>query len=103
IAINTGMRTPTAKLVRAACKQFDEENLTVEQALKELFNQYPGNNDLPHVLLKVVALNRLYSTQIFAVLDVARHIHRHAQEIDSALAAGSPEIVEKIAKVTLSR
>ena len=100
--MNTAPRTPTAELVQAACEEFDQENLIVEQALKELFSQYPGNSYHPHVLLKVVALNRLYSTQIFAVHDVARHIHQQAQNVDSALAIGSPEIVDKIAKVTIS-
>ncbi|MGB9456265.1 MAG: hypothetical protein WCB12_09495 [Bryobacteraceae bacterium] len=90
---------PTQERVRAACKDFDQENLIVEQALNELFGRYPGNNDLPHVLLKVAALNSLYSTQIFAVVEVARNIY--AQDIDSALAAGSPEIVDKIARITI--
>ena len=55
-----------------------------------------------------MALNYLYSTQIFVysttlpdVEDVARHIHRNAQSIDSALAAGSPEVVDTIAKVAV--
>lgn len=34
-------------------------------------------------------------------MDVALHIHGSAQIIDSALSAGSPEIVDKIAKVTI--
>lgn len=96
------LRTPTPELVVAACKEFDQENLIVERALKDLFKQYPDNNDHSQVLLKVVVLNRLYSTQIFAVHDVARHIHQQARDIDSALATGSPEIVDKIARVTLS-
>jgi hypothetical protein len=96
------VRTPTADFVTAACKEFDQQNLTTEQALKELFSRYPGNSDHPQVLLKVVALNRLYSTQIFAVHDVARHIHQQARDVDSALANGSPEIVDRIARVTLS-
>jgi hypothetical protein len=99
--MNTILRRPTLDLVTAACEKFDKENLIIEQALKELFNQYPHNSDLSRVLLKVVALNRLYSTQILAVMDVAQHIHRNAQDIDSALAAGSPQIVDKIARVTI--
>ena len=102
------MNTPTAERVRAACKEFDREELAIEQALKELFSQYSGNSDLSHVLLKVVALNTLYSTQIFAhseklpnVVDVARHIHKNAKKIDAALAVGSPEIVETIAWVSV--
>jgi hypothetical protein len=96
--MEAALTIPTQELVRAACKDFDE-NLIVEQALSELFGRYPSNNDLPHVLLKVAALNSLYSTQIFAVVEVARNIH--AQDIDPALAAGSPEIVHKIAKITI--
>jgi hypothetical protein len=98
----TVLRRPTVDLVAEACKEFDKENLIIERALKELFNQFPGNSDLSHVLLNVVALNRLYSTQILAVMDVTQHIHRNAQDIDSALGAGSPQIVNKIARVTIS-
>jgi hypothetical protein len=107
--MSTELTTPTEERVRTACKEFDRENLDVEEALKELFNQYPSNSDMRHVLLKVVALNSLYSTQIFVysekvpnVLDVAQHIHKNAKEIDSALAVGSPEIVDTIAVVTVS-
>ena len=93
---------PNQSLVRAACKRFDEENAVVEQALAELFRQYPTNDNEAHVLLKVVALNRLYSTNILAVHDVARHIYQHAQEVDDALRVGSPEVVDLIANVTIS-
>jgi hypothetical protein len=100
------LAAPTEKLVRAACEEFDRDNSLVEQSLSELFRQYPTNTDLRHVLLKVVALNALYSTQIHVyarivpnVLDVAEHIQRNAEEIDSALAIGSPEVVDRIAAV----
>jgi hypothetical protein len=103
------LRTPTAALVRAACEDFDRDNPVVEPALKELFSQYPDNNDIRHVLLKVVALNALYSTQIPIysqkipnALDVAQNIHQNAQDIDSALEAGSPGIVETIAWVSIA-
>ena len=89
--------TPTVDLVRAAAKRFDDENSIVEQALRDLFGQYPHNNNEAHVLLKVVALNRLYSTNIYAVHHMAHHIFQQAEEIDSALAAGSPIVVDKIA------
>jgi hypothetical protein len=92
---------PNEHRVRMACEKFDEENVIVERALKELFTQYRDNDDHAHVLLKVVTLNRLYSTNILAVHDVAKHIYERAQGIDSALAVGSPEIVDEIAKVTI--
>ncbi len=96
----------TAELVRTACEEFDRENQDVERALAELFHHYPENRDFSHVLLKAVALNSLYSTQIpmytktrSNILDVASHIHQMGERVDSALAAGSPEIVDAIADV----
>ncbi len=71
---------PTVDRVRVACEEFNKEYSVTEQALKELFNQYHGNNNHPHVLLKVVALNRLYSAGILAVHDAANHIYQQAQE-----------------------
>jgi hypothetical protein len=94
--------TPTTARIEAACKKFDKENAVAEPALEDLFRQYPRNDNHPHVLVKVVALNRLYNTQIFAVYDVASHIHEEARCIDDALPTGSPEIVDRIAKVTIS-
>jgi len=99
--MNSILRIPTSELVRVTCDTFDRNNLIVKQALSELFSLFVPNTNLPHVLLKVVTLNRLYSTQILAVMDVARHIHDNAKNIDSALSAGSHEIVDKIAKVTI--
>ncbi len=92
---------PTADLVRAACREFDEENRVAEETLGELFQQYRANHDLRHVLCKVVVLNRLYWTQILGDMDVALHINRNVPDIDLALASGSPEIVDRIAKVTI--
>jgi hypothetical protein len=106
--MKTMLTIPTEALVRAACKKFDREESVIEESLKELFNQYPGNGDLRHVLLKVVALNSLYSTLITIhseerpnVVDVAQHIHKNAHKIDSALAAGSTAIVGTISWVTV--
>src|ERR1035441_10253423 len=97
---------PTEQLVSAACEAFDRDNLVTEQALTELFRQYPGNEALHHVFLKVVTLNTLYQTQLRLysetipdLTDVARHIHENAQEIDAAFADGLPEIVDKIANI----
>jgi len=95
------LQTPTAERIKAACEKFDRDNELTEQSLAELFRQYPGNDDPRHVLLKVVAINSLYHTSIFAVETVARHIQANSKEIDSALAAGSPEAVNLIAKVTI--
>jgi hypothetical protein len=92
---------PTADRVLAACNKFNEQDV-VEQALTELFGRYPRNDSNPHVLLKVASLNALYHTNILALEDVARHIYERGREVDSALALGSPEIVDTIAVITIS-
>jgi len=93
---------PTADCVLAAGNKFERENALTERALTELFGQFPRNDNNAHILLKVVAVNSLYYTQILAVHDVARHIYEHGKDIDSALSAGSPEIVDTIAAVTIA-
>jgi hypothetical protein len=107
--MNTVVTTPTEELVRAACVEFDRQNSVIEEALTELFSQYPDNSVLRHVLLKVVALNSLYSTQIGVyceaipnIVDVARHIHQNFRAIDAGLGAHSPEVVDRIAMVIVS-
>jgi hypothetical protein len=92
---------PTPEGVFAACERFDRENDLTERALAELFGQYPGNENDAHILLKVVALNGLYHTQILALHDVANHIYERGKDIDSALRVGSPEIVDTIAEVVI--
>jgi len=93
---------PNPSSVSDACERFNKEYAVVERALAELFRQYPTNDDEAHVLLKVVALNRLYSAGILAVEGVARLIYEHRQEVDGALKADppSPEAVDKIVELT---
>lgn len=94
---------PNPSSVRDACERFDKENAVVERALAELFRQYPTNDDEAHVLLKVVARNRLYFANILAVGEVARLIYEHKQEVDGLLNADppSPEAVDKIVELTV--
>lgn len=102
--------TPTPERVRAACDEFEQKYRVVEGALGWLFAQYPSNDDLRHVLLKVVALSSLYGTRIFAysekipnLVDVALHIRNSAAEIGSALSVGAPEVVERISRVSVAK
>jgi hypothetical protein len=103
------MTIPNEERVKAACDEFDRDNREVEEALAALFGIYRDNRFLHQVLLKVATLNALYSTRIPVysevlpnVLDVARHICQNAHDIDSALLAGSPEIVDRIAVIAVS-
>jgi len=102
-AMETKPTVPNPSSVRDKRDQFDNKFTVVERALAELFRQYPTNDDEAHVLLKVVALNRLYSTGILAVEGVARHIYEHAEEVDGALKGNppSPEVVDQIVAFTI--
>jgi hypothetical protein len=99
--MTTPLQIPTATQVKAACERFDKENHLVEQTLTELFREHPRNDEPSRVLLKVVAVNALYQTSIFALETVARHIHANHSEIDAALASGSPSAVEMISKINV--
>jgi hypothetical protein len=101
ITMTAPLQKPTPEQVRAACARYDHDNQLTEQALAELLRQYPNNTDLRHVLLKVVAVNSLEHTHIFALEAVARHILSDIPELDRDLAAGSPDAVHKIAKVDI--
>ena len=99
--MDASLIVPNANLVDAACEQFDRENGVVENALGDLFALYPANDNSSHVLLKVVALNSLYSTRILAVLKLAAHICEQGAKLDTALAAGLPEAVDSVACVNI--
>jgi hypothetical protein len=86
---------PTPELVAAVGRQFDDENVLIEQSLTDLFGQFPKNTELAHIYLKVFMLNKLYNTFVLAVVPMATNIKSH--NIDADLAQGSPEIVDKIA------
>ncbi len=104
--MNEQWTEPTADHVTNACKQFADGANEPDAALFELFAHYPKNTDLRHVLLKIVALNALYSTMIRVyskitptVYEVASHIAAIGDEIDSGLIAGSPDLVPKISRI----
>jgi hypothetical protein len=99
--MTTPFQPPNAERIKAACAQFDKAHELADKSLAELFRQYPNNSDPRHVLLKVAAIDSLYHTCVFALDEVARHIAHNIEGIDAALAAGSPEVVGRIAHVVI--
>lgn len=61
---------------------------------------YPNNTDIKQVIIKVSALNDFYSTNIFKVFNVAKHIID--LNIDERLAINDVTLVNDIAKVQVS-
>jgi hypothetical protein len=90
---------PTVALVHAEEQNFDRDNEMIERALTELIKQFPKNTDMPQILIKVAAINQLYSTNIYAVWQVAAHIAK--LNIDADLEVGEVQLVRKIAQVTI--
>lgn len=88
---------PTVGLVLEKAEEFDRQNKVIEDAITELVAQFPENTHLAHVLLKVVAINSLYSTQILGVYAVAKEIH--SRNIDARLNGGDHTLVNEIAWV----
>jgi hypothetical protein len=96
-AVQTVLPVPTVELAKAECDEFDRENFLAETALGELLAQFPRNTDTSHVLLKVLVLNKLYSTRIrdIDVDPLARHIG--SLGVDRRLSEGSVQAVDLIA------
>jgi len=96
------LQIPTPEMVREYGSRFarDERAGPAERVLTRAFALHPTNADLEGVLTKVVLLNELYHTNVFAVVEMARHICAIA--IDAPLALGSAAVVDRIAALTVS-
>jgi hypothetical protein len=99
VANRTQLPYPTEDLVRAYIKQFDEAQTVVELALAKLFQLYPKNTALEEVLLKVIVLNDLYRTAIWATYRLAEHIV--SLGVDPLIREGLSEAVDLIAHIQL--
>lgn len=72
-----------------------------EDALNKLFFELcPKNADISDVLLKASTLNNFYSTNIYSIYPVAKHIC--SLDIDSRLKAGDVTLVRDIQYLTIS-
>lgn len=96
--------TPSKKEVEKYLKRWEKlENYRLqESSLDKLFFELcPQNKKVEDILLKVAALNDFYSTNIFSVYPVAKHIL--SLDIDNALRKGDESVVENIQCVTISK
>jgi hypothetical protein len=90
---------PTLDYVTQRIAEFndDPQYYGAERAVDLVFRQWPQNTVDEQVLVKVVVLNRLYSTNIYDPYTVANHIV--AKGIDHHLASGDPTLVDDLARV----
>ncbi|MCD7892375.1 MAG: hypothetical protein LUG60_01615 [Erysipelotrichaceae bacterium] len=95
--------TPSTKEVDKYLKKWNtmENYVLQENSLDKLFFQtYPNNTDINDILIKASSLNDFYSTNIFSIFNVAKHILN--LDIDKRLKNGDTSLVNDIAKVTIS-
>ena len=93
---------PCVEEVDKYLQQWNEQEsyLLQEQARDKLFfDVYPNNTDIKEILIKVSCLNDFYSTNIYNVFAVAKHIQ--ALDVDERLKFGDSSLVEQIALVDM--
>lgn len=73
----------------------DERYYPADKAIDKLIASFPQNSKIEDVLLKVTVINRLYSTEVYDINKMARHIL--SKNIDSELKLGNLSIVNLIA------
>ena len=78
-----------------------ENYVLQENSLYKLFHKtYPNNTDIDDILIKASSLNDFYSTNIFSIFPVAKHILD--LDIDTRLRKGDTTLVNDISIVKIS-
>lgn len=94
---------PCKKEVEKYLKQWDslENYVLQEDALNKLFfKTYPNNDNINDILIKASSLNDFYSTNIFSIFPVAKHIYK--LNIDQRLKMRDETLVNDIADVEIN-
>ena len=95
--------TPCKEEVKKYLKLWDSlENYVLQESSldKLFFETSPQNTDINDILIKASSLNDFYSTNIFSIFPVAKHILK--LNIDERLKNGDATLVNDIAKVTIN-
>ena len=92
---------PSVELVEHYLKKWNEleDYSSQEEAVNRVFRDYNSNKELENILIKCSILNDFYSTNIFKIYPVAKHIQ--SLNIDTRLKDGDPTLVDEIAKITI--
>ena len=94
---------PNKEEVKKYLDKWDSlENYVLQESSldKLFFKTYPSNTDINDILIKASVLNDFYSTNIFSIFPVAKHILE--LNIDERLKCGDETLVNDIAKVIIS-
>lgn len=91
---------PTFEEVEKYLEKWDslENYVNQENSLNKLFfDLIPENKEIEDILIKASTLNDFYSTNIFSIFPVAKHVHE--LDIDERLKEGDLTLVNDIADV----
>lgn len=94
---------PNSKEVEKYLKKWDsmENYVLQENALDKLFlKTYPNNTEIEDILIKASALNDFYSTNIFSIFSVAKHILD--LNVDNRLKNGDETLVDDISRININ-
>ena len=100
--MNKGIERPNKEQVQYYLNAWDMQDNYVlqEHALDKLFFEtYPNNTDINDILIKASSLNDFYSTNIFSIFAVSKHILELG--IDKRLEEGDASLVDDIANMTI--
>lgn len=95
--------TPCKEEVKKYLKLWNSlENYVLQESSldKLFFETYSQNTDINDILIKASSLNDFYSTNIFSIFPVAKHILK--LNIDERLKNGDETLVNDIAKVNIN-
>ena len=94
--------TPSKEECSKYLEKESAEHYTVgAKAVTQIFKLYPTNTVLEEVLIKVLVLNDLYSTNILGTYAVAKHIF-DLKDIDVRLEKGDVSLIGDIARNVLN-
>ncbi len=93
--------TPSIEQVEYWLGQWDklEDYYAQEMAVDKVFSTFNSNEVLENILIKCSVLNDFYSTNIFKIYPVAKHIL--SLHIDRRIKEGDPSLVDDIAKLNI--
>ncbi len=97
---NISIPEPSREQVVLYLKQWEslDNYREQEKALDKLFFETaPENRDLSDILIKAAALNDFYSTKVFSIYSMAKHIYE--LDIDNRLRRKDPNLVDDIKSI----
>jgi hypothetical protein len=95
--MNKKLQKPSNEFIKNYIDSFDNDNRIslADRSIKCLIEKFPTNKNIEEILLKVIAINTLYSTSILDTIKMSQWILKCS--IDADLNIGMTDLVNKIA------